>query len=102
MEGGMLPDEMAESARKMMEATDEARPEISTETALQLREALRDVHACESALESEGEIAALPLRARAYVESHDRLRGAMGAAMSEAAVPEVERQPRSRVVTTRG
>jgi hypothetical protein len=103
MEGGLLPpEEMAESARRMMEARDEERPEISTESALQLREALRDVHACEAALESTEAIAELPLRARAYVESHERLRASMGAAANEAMVPEVERRPRSVMVTTRG
>lgn len=102
MEGSHFPEDVAESARRMVEARDEARPEITPETALQLREALRDVRACETALESCDAIAELPLRARAYAESHERLRAAMGATASEAMIPEVERRPRSLAVTTRG
>lgn len=100
--GGATPEEMVESAQRMMEATEQARPEISTETALQLREALRDVRACEDALEDCEGISELPVRARAYCESHERLRAAMGAASEEAMIPEVGRRPRSLAVTTRG
>jgi hypothetical protein len=101
--GGMLPEDVAGAAREMMETRgeEEARPEASVESALQLREALREVEGTERQFLLCDSVESLPKLARVYAEAHERASAAMAAVQRETGTEEVPVLPRSGI-TTRG
>jgi len=98
------PEEVAAAARRMlgeMAAADESRPECSIETAVQLREALREVKTQEGAVMDCDSLDRLPFAVRRYVETQERASAALHAASRETGVEQVAVEPRP-LVTTRG
>jgi hypothetical protein len=101
MEGGHLPEDVAERAREAIETRDEeARPECSVESAVQLRETLREVNGAEAQLLHCDSLDELPQMARIYAEAHERLAASMHAVAREAGVQQIPVEPR-RGITTR-
>lgn len=99
MEAGATPEEMVDSAQRMMEA--HMRPECSVESALQLQRALKDLNLVEGQFLNCDSISELPGLARRYAEAHELSSAAMNAVRREACIEEVPIEPR-RGVTTSG
>lgn len=102
MEGGHLPEDVAERAREMMETRgDEERPEASVESSLQLQKQLRDLDGIEQEYLSCDSTALLPGLARRYAEAHERTSTALNAVQREACIEQIPLTPRVGI-TTRG
>jgi hypothetical protein len=101
--GGHDPAAAAEAAARMLErrVAEEARPECSAESALQLQRAVRDLDEQETAFLSSDSVALLPILARRYCEAYERASAAMHAVQREAGIAQIPVEPRTGI-TTRG